>query len=467
MINFKNRVFITVQFTLLLFLIGCEKPKLEQLKQSPEVQTTLTIAPSLNEATVEGKIISDGGTSLDKCGICWGANSNPTILTDSFKTINSNIGVVSFKLDKLIDNTQYHVRIFASNKWGISYSSDVVFKTLNGPQLLTDDVKSITNTSAETGGEITQKGDSPILDCGVCWGLSHNPTIDLLTKTKDTPVSGKFKSVLINLSPCSIYYVRAYATTSIGTSYGPEVTFSTLGGIPSGTITDVDGNKYQTIKLGNQIWMAENLRTTHYRSGDPITTTIPDTKDINSEDNPKYQWALNGDESKVDKYGRFYTWDAAVDTRNIAPLGWHLPTESDFDQLEDYLRYSGYSQYSWKGYQIGKSMSANVEWLYDKYEGNVGCLASKNNQSNFNALPVGYRNDNSEFHAFSFAALFWCSDERNSTDAFSRELCADLSYLYHCYSPKKMGCSIRCVKDDDTNSIQNIKQKSQAVKPVR
>ena len=84
---------------------------------------------------------------------------------------------------------------------------------------------------------------------------------------------------------------------------------------------DVDGYNYPVVQIGTQLWMAENLKTTKYRNGDPIGTTTPANKDITTETEPKYQWAYNGDENNVTKYGRLYTWYAMADTRNLSPEG--------------------------------------------------------------------------------------------------------------------------------------------------
>ena len=99
-------------------------------------------------------------------------------------------------------------------------------------------------------------------------------------------------------------------------------------------VTDIDGNAYKTVKIGNQVWMAENLRTTHYRNGDPILTTVPDTLDYRSEVEPKYLFVFNNDEKKAPIYGRLYTWFVATDSRNICPEGWHIPTIEEYKILD-------------------------------------------------------------------------------------------------------------------------------------
>ena len=121
--------------------------------------------------------------------------------------------------------------------------------------------------------------------------------------------------------------MRAYATNSAGTAYGAEVSFTTL-------TTDVDGNVYHTVTIGTQTWMVENLKTTKYRNGEAIGTTIGNV--LNSSTST-YQWAYGGIEANVAKYGRLYNWYAATDIRGIAPAGWHVPNDAEWTTLESYV----------------------------------------------------------------------------------------------------------------------------------
>lgn len=102
---------------------------------------------------------------------------------------------------------------------------------------------------------------------------------------------------------------------------------------PNEFVTDIDGNVYHTVTIGKQVWMLENLKTTKYRNGDSIGTTTPATLDISEVNNPKYQWAYAGNESNVVTYGRLYTWYAATDNRNVCPIGWHVPNNTEWELL--------------------------------------------------------------------------------------------------------------------------------------
>ena len=94
---------------------------------------------------------------------------------------------------------------------------------------------------------------------------------------------------------------------------------------------------YTTVTIGTQVWMAENLKTTKYSNGDSIGTTSPATLDISIESAPKYQWAYDGNESNVTTHGRLYTWYTVTDSRNVCPIGWHLPTDAEWSTLTTYL----------------------------------------------------------------------------------------------------------------------------------
>ncbi|MFZ3064200.1 MAG: fibrobacter succinogenes major paralogous domain-containing protein, partial [Nitrospirota bacterium] len=106
------------------------------------------------------------------------------------------------------------------------------------------------------------------------------------------------------------------------------------GGGGNTTVTDIDGNVYNTVTIGAQVWMKENLKATKYRNSEDIPTTIAD---ISGETSPKYQWAYGGNINNAAVYGRLYTWYAATDSRGLCPTGWHVPTNAEWTTLTDYL----------------------------------------------------------------------------------------------------------------------------------
>jgi hypothetical protein len=183
-------------------------------------------------ATGGGNVSTDGGASVFARGVCWSTTQNPTIDLTT-KTVDG-IGTGSFNssITGLIANTTYYVRAYAINSLGAAYGSQVQFTTLQAailPTISTSTVVSISQNSANSGGAITSDGGSTVSARGVCWSTSPNPTVSLSTKTTDGTGTGSFTSSISGLAPTTTYYVKAYATNALGTSYGAELTFTTQG----------------------------------------------------------------------------------------------------------------------------------------------------------------------------------------------------------------------------------------------
>jgi uncharacterized protein (TIGR02145 family) len=141
-----------------------------------------------------------------------------------------------------------------------------------------------------------------------------------------------------------------------------------------GVVKDEEGHEYMTIQIGNQTWMAENLRATKYRNGDDIALSSKELKDISKEVAPKYQWSYGGDEMNIDSYGRLYTWFIVDDSRGICPTGWHIPTDSEWSELINGV--DGDSKAAVKLRESGTK-----HWIKSKLE--------TTNESGFTALPGG------------------------------------------------------------------------------
>jgi len=213
-----------------------------------------------------------------------------------------------------------------------------------------------------------------------------------------------------------------------------------------GKIKDVDGNLYKTVKIGEQWWMAENLKTTSYSNRDLIGTTDPVYKDISSETTPKYQWAYDGIEGNVATYGRLYTWQTVTDSRKVCPKGWHVPTDAEWTTLSDYLTNNGYG-YGGDGDDIAKSMASTTGWDAYLTAGTVGNDQASNNSSGFTALPGGFRFDVGPCRDKGFGGLWWSTTEASLTNAWGRSMTCDLSILGRPYGVKNYGFSVRCLKD--------------------
>jgi uncharacterized protein (TIGR02145 family) len=208
-----------------------------------------------------------------------------------------------------------------------------------------------------------------------------------------------------------------------------------------GSVADVQGNIYQTVKIGGQWWMAENLKTTMYNNGDLIGTTTPADLPI-AESTPKYQWAYKGIESRVATYGRLYTWYAVTDSRGVCPVGWHVPSDMEWTTLTDYLTNNGYG-YEGSGDDVAKSLAATSAWLpEDPIPGNVGNDLASNNSTGFTALPGGERLSGGQFTNMEYLGRWWSSDA-----SLTRTLYRNSSLVYRTSSNNKIGASVRCIKD--------------------
>ena len=203
-----------------------------------------------------------------------------------------------------------------------------------------------------------------------------------------------------------------------------------------GKVSDIDGNIYITTKIGNQWWMAENLKVTRYQNGD----SIPNVTDVG-------QWVnltagaycnYDNDTSNVSTYGRLYNWYAVDDYRNLAPEGWHVPTDEEWQELVDYL--GGDAVAGGKLKAKGTIEDGDGLW----YEPNEGAT----NVSGFSALPGGCRYSYlGSFNDVGSFALFWSSTELGSISAWRRDLRFDYSGIRSDYFDKRYGFSVRCVRD--------------------
>ena len=350
--------------------------------QLPTVTTSSIISVQVNSATSGGNILSDGNSPVTVRGICWSISPNPTT-ANSKTTDGAGVGNFISIMNGLSPNTKYYVRAYATNSVGTEYGNEVSFTTQSStlPTITTSNVTVLTSTTAQGGGSITSDGGSAITVRGVCWSTSHDPTISN-NKTSDGTGTGTFTSSLIGLAASTTYYARGYATNSAGTAYGNEVSFSTdtaasnnilfNPNLTYGTLTDIDGNVYKTITIGNQTWMAENLKVTHYRNGDPIPNVTGSTAWYNLTSGAYCDY--NNDASNSAIYGHLYTWFAATDNRNIAPAGWHIPNDLDWNTLVGYLG---------GGDEANKMKESGlVHWKPSN---------ASTNSSGFTALPGGYR----------------------------------------------------------------------------
>jgi uncharacterized protein (TIGR02145 family) len=207
------------------------------------------------------------------------------------------------------------------------------------------------------------------------------------------------------------------------------------------SVKDVDGNRYNTVKIGNQVWMSENLRTTRYNDGTaiPLATRYRDWADLSG---PAYCW-YNNDSTHKEVYGALYNWHA-VQTGKLCPEGWHVATDEEWNDLQSYLLEEGNEEHA--GNALKEAGTAH--WRNPN--------ADASNSSGFNALPGGYRDYLGPFNMLRADGYWWTSTESNwynPTDsvpkiAFYRNLHYKDPDLQRSATYKSFGFCVRCLMDE-------------------
>ena len=252
---------------------------------------------------------------------------------------------------------------------------------------------------------------------------------------------------------------KNYADTQFYTQSEVDAMISSLqsqidglnAGKDTGTVTDQDGNSYDYITYGTQIWTVENAEMVTYRDGTPIPQVTDNTEWQNLTTGA---WSYyNNDPTKP----RLYNWYAVMgihDTdpntpnKEFAPEGWHVPTDAEWTTLENYLITNGYNyDGTTTGNKIGKAMASTTGWNTSTNTGAIGNYQSLNNNSEFNAIPEGYRFNYGSFDYEGYNAIFWSSTENNSVNAWNRNLYSNNSNLYRLNNNKQNGFSVRFVRD--------------------
>jgi uncharacterized protein (TIGR02145 family) len=195
--------------------------------------------------------------------------------------------------------------------------------------------------------------------------------------------------------------------------------------------TDIDGNKYSTVTLGTQTWFAENLRTTHYADGTEIPNLTGYLDFCTSETGARCTY--ENDEQMCELYGQMYNWYAAADSCSICPDGWHVPSAEEWQILIDYL--------GGKAVAGGKMKSTDTT-LWDSP--NVGA----SNESGFNILPGGYRDQNGRFIGEGFRGIFWATDIYNNECAYMMLTDADYEAAVIDFGTRWHAFNIRCIKNE-------------------
>ncbi len=394
--------------------------------------TTVTATSVTQTSAVSGGTIpSNGGGAITAKGVCWSTSPNPTALLTTKTNEGGGSASFSSNITGLLPGTAYHYRAYATNSAGTSYGTELTLTTgsVIKATLTTSIVSSISTTTAVSGGTITSDGGGSITERGICWSVNQTPTTADATATGAGTTS--FTNNLSSLLMGTTYYVRAYAVNAAGTAYGNQVVFNTK-------LADVDGNSYNVVLIGTQLWMAENLKTTMFNNSTSIPI-VTDNAAWVALSTPAYCW-YNNDIGYKAIYGALYNW-YVVEAGNMCPAGWHVPTDVEFKALETFLGLPAdqLDLWGWRGTDEGSQMKNTTGWAAGQ---------NGTNTSGFSGLPGGYRYGLSgTYNDRGNLTYWWSSTQETDLLAWYRRLDGSNADIYRASVNKTGGKYVRCMKN--------------------
>ena len=459
------------------------------------------------------KLTSDGGTPIIENGICWSLKTDPTS-ADSITTEYFTPG--KFRMNKLKAGTKYYVRAYATNSTGTGYGTLVSFRTSgNQPGAITLDAEKILPNGAVLKGTVNANHFSSTISFE--YGKASEPGFTIVvplspvTGTSEIPVTKEISG----LENGTTYHYRIKASNVLGTSYGKELTFTTLkipalsnfnsihknykdttfllnqptsnspgtfsysssnpkvaivtgnlvkitgsgtctitatqaaqGNFTLGTISttmtmnlkDIDGNVYHTVSIGNQDWMKENLKVTRYNDRTPISYE-PDNKEWTLLTTGAFCWYNNDPANLNTDNGALYNWFAIDSPHHLCPAGWHVPSDSEWKEMELFL---GMTVDQAEGtYKRSPGMATNLK-------DTLGWIKAGNgtNTSDFSARPGGFRLYTTGFFSnLGLDGCWWTATEDNDKLAWLRNMYYSLNDIFRTSDNKNFGINVRCIRD--------------------
>jgi uncharacterized protein (TIGR02145 family) len=381
--------------------------------------TTATLTGEINANYISSTVTFEYGTST--------SYGNTAAFAQNPVTGNANTLVIA-EISGLVPETSYHFRIKAVNSIGTTYGEDMEFTTFgHKPTVGNSSFSGVSATEVALQGTVNPNYMSTVVTFEYGTTTDYGNSIPAL----QNPLSGGTNSgvnvILSGLSAGSTYHFRIKAVNQLGITYGEDKSFS-----PPVVTTDIDGNIYPTIIIGTQTWMTINLKVTRYNDGTNIPL-VTDPTTWSGLSAPGYCWYENDEMTYKDPYGALYNW-YAVNTGNLCPLGWHVPSDDEWTILTDYLG----------GLSVAGGKLKNEGTAYWDSP-NTGAT----NETQFSAMPAGYRtfNDDGKFFSLGLGGTFWCSNSVTSESAWSRAMLNTSSAVLVISNEKRYGTSVRCLKD--------------------
>lgn len=310
----------------------------------------------------------------------------------------------------------------------------------NPPVISSIEITDMTYQNVTVNWNVSLDRSEAIIENGICWADNSNPTIEN-NKIMSSEKMGEQNLKIEDLDNNEEIFVRAYSTTEYETTYSDELSFTLWLGAPGEPVTDIDGNVYKTVKIGNQIWMQENLQVKHYNNGDeiPLVTLDEDQKWIDAKSGMYCQYE---DKSKLgDYYGLLYNKYVVTDERKVAPKGYRISSGNDWYILSRYLGWELFESYLLMTPTLVTGTDIPDDYLPYKQLYNFGGLTSGWRMYDM------YDNDpkTTLYYELGDQAFWWYASGKRCLGISN-----DKQVLYLGFDDTvPLGLSIRCIKDSE------------------
>jgi uncharacterized protein (TIGR02145 family) len=414
---------LTGKILLLLFLISTiifPKCKPEEILKLTKIQTG-SISNITDTSAIASATFSEIGDNLGNYGHCWSTNQNPSI-TDNKTTLHGNISSLEFSsnIEGLTPKTKYYVRAWAKDGNQIIYGNQIEFSTSETPFI---SILSPITGNHWMGGEV-----HPIL-----WTDNFDENVDIILLkngvfnrniASNITSNGQYDWTIPNdLAYDSDYQIQITNVNNINLT---AISGNFKASEQSGTVNNLIywGITYNTIKIGTQWWMAQNLKTSKYSDGTDIPYITTSWVNVTS---PAYRDYATTEYNN--SYGALYNWYVA-NTGILCPAGWHIPTEQDWSTLAVYCGGSDLAGIKLKEAGTSHWTTPNTRAL---------------NESGFTGLPGGYYL--TTFAAIGSYGCWWSNTSTDQNNARVYSLNYNNTWLNNNTNSKKSGASVRCVRD--------------------
>jgi uncharacterized protein (TIGR02145 family) len=398
--------------------------------QPPSATTTAATSVTNTTATLNGSVNANNSSTLVYFEYGATTSYGSTINASQYSVDGNTPTSVSIDIIELTSGITYHFRVVGTSPGGTTYGDDMTFIALQPTTATatTTAATSVTNITGILNGSVNANNSSAT----VTFEYGTSTSYGIGVPANPSPVTGtapvNVNASISGLTPGTDYHFRVKAVNSVGTAYGNDMTFKT----GSSTITDADGNVYNTVTFGTQVWMAENLKTRKYRDGTSIPNVTGNTEwsNLNGGAYSDYNNTLSN--SVI--YGRLYNWYTVIDGHYLCPAGWHVPTHTEWGTLTDYL--GGESVAGGKLKETGFT-----HW----YSPNTGAT----NEAGFTALPGGYRYTDGLFYDIGYYGYWWTSSYNDVYERYMHYMSYDNSSVVGSHYFLLNGLSIRCLQGED------------------